>query len=344
MRAKLIPKMHSESSGISVLPRSDLFDRLSTVPSPVNPCDHLHPKPLRRHFSIRFPAMMALISLVLLSCGTRESEEVFTGLAQGRVVMVPALTGGKLLELRVDEGEPVTEGDTLAVLDTLELVLQKKQLQASLEELTVREQLARSDLSRATADLEYARQRYERVRALHDQGAATQQALDDVHNVLTKAETAHRAARLQLQALRAKREQVVAQLKLVNKKISDSVILCPQTGIVTERFFEPGEAVAPLRPVVEITRLDRMEIRIYVPEPYLWKVKQGSRAIVRVDGLERELEGTIAWVSSKAEFSPKNILTPETRASLVYAVEIHVPNQDGILKDGMPVEVVLPNR
>ncbi|MDZ7372693.1 MAG: efflux RND transporter periplasmic adaptor subunit [candidate division KSB1 bacterium] len=282
-----------------------------------------------------------LAAFLLTSCRSQKQQEVFTGLAEGRAVLVPALVGGKILELRADEGETVAKGDTLAVLDTLELVLERRSLLASLRELEVQESLAKANLERAADDLSYARQRYERVRALHSQGAATDQSHEDAQNVLSRAQSAYQTAQLQLQAVRAKREQLLAQLRVLDKKIADSVILSPEAGVVTERFFEPGEAIAPYRPIFEVTRIDLMEVKIYVPEAYLPRVKPGARATVRADGLTQELEGTVAWISSKAEFTPRSILTPETRASLVYAVKIRVPNPNHVLKDGMPVEVVL---
>ncbi len=282
-----------------------------------------------------------LILPLLVGCGGRTQEDVFTGLAEGRTVMVPALVGGKLVALYVEEGDEVSAGDTVAVLDTLELALKKKQLLATMRELEVQLRIARSNLNRVADELSYAKQRFARVQALHQQGAATDQAFDDVQNAVARAERAYEAARLQLEALRVKREELVVQLELVNKKIVDSVVLTPKGGVVTQRLYEPGEAVAPYRPIVEITQTDPIRVKIYVPEQFLPHVKPGNQATVRVDGLQEQLRGTVSWVSPSAEFTPKTILTPETRASLVYAVEIRVPNPDGILKDGMPVEVVL---
>jgi|YelNatPaOPRAMG01_1025707.scaffolds.fasta_scaffold00942_4 HlyD family secretion protein len=287
-------------------------------------------------------SVLVLLTLILTSCGRQEKHNVFTGLVEGRAVLVPALVGGRILEMRVEEGKAIAAGDTVAVLDTLELALQRRQLEAGLRELQVQEELARSGLERATQDLNYARQRFERIRALHADGAATDQAYEDALNLLSKSETACRTAQLQLESLRAKKEQLLAQLRLVAKKIEDSVIRSPESGIVTQRFFEPGEAVAPYRPVIEVTRLDAVEVKIYVPESYLPRIQLGGEVVVRADGLGSSLKGTVAWVSSKAEFTPKSILTPETRASLVYAVAIQVPNPGHVLKDGMPVEVTLP--
>jgi HlyD family secretion protein len=128
---------------------------------------------------------------------------------------------------------------------------------------------------------------------------------------------------------------------VVNKKIKDAVMVAPTGGIISEKYFELGEAIPPLSPIVEIIEIRKVEVKIYISEKKLPEVKYGQEARVTVDGLEKELNGTLSWVSPKAEFTPKTILTPETRTSLVYAVKISVPNPEGILKHGMPVEVFL---
>jgi len=92
---------------------------------------------------------------------------------------------------------------------------------------------------------------------------------------------------------------------------------------------------------VEIINLDEVWVKIYVSETMLPEIKVGQKVVVRPDGSSKKLEGKISWISPKAEFTPKTILTPETRTSLVYAVKILIPNQDKILKQGMPVEIHL---
>ena len=160
-------------------------------------------------------------------------------------------------------------------------------------------------------------------------------------NQLQQAQTGLQNARQTFQSLEARRKQALAQLGLVKKKIKDAVIIAPAGGIVSEKYFELGEAVPSMSPIVEIIEIEKVDVKIYISEKKLPQVKYGQEARVQVDGYNKELNGTISWVSPKAEFTPKSILTPETRTSLVYAVKISIPNSDGILKHGMPVEVFL---
>ncbi len=282
-----------------------------------------------------------LVLTLLLGCSGERNRDTYTGILEGRIVQVPAMTSGKVLSLYVDTGDRVNAGDTLAVVDTTDLMLQRRQLEAGLKEITVREALARTNLNRARADLNYAKQRLQRVQSLFEKQAVPRQKLDDVKNLVDRAESAFKAARQQWQVTAAKRQQLEAQLALLDKKLRDAVILSPLAGVVSNRYYNPGEAVPPLHPVIEITHVAQLDVKIYVPEELLPSVKVGQNASIHVDGLNRTLRGRVVWVSPKAEFSPKTILTPETRTSLVYAVKITVSNPDGTLKHGMPVEVRL---
>ena len=147
--------------------------------------------------------------------------------------------------------------------------------------------------------------------------------------------------RQQTRTLDARRKQLEAQIATVRKKLTDARITAPTDGLVSARYYEPGEAVPPLRPILELVHHEKMEVKIYLSEKQLPQIKIGQTVTIRVDGVDEELPGRVAWVSPKAEFTPKTILTPEPRTSLVYAVKVAVSNPDGLLKHGMPVEVSL---
>jgi HlyD family secretion protein len=93
--------------------------------------------------------------------------------------------------------------------------------------------------------------------------------------------------------------------------------------------------------LVEIILLDTIRVKMYVSEKMIPKIVYGQEVKIRVDGLNHTLPGIISWISPKAEFTPKTVLTREVRTSLVYAVQIKIPNPDGLLKHGMPVEVIM---
>ena len=286
--------------------------------------------------------LITILSMLLLaSCGNESNRLHFSSILEGTAVQIPALTGGQISKMYVDTGRAVESGDTIAVIDTVELSLNRQKLIAGLEEMDSQMQQADIALKQAQADLDYVKERYERTATLYQKNTATQQTLDDVSNQLKKAQTQHASSRQNIRTLTAKKEQLSSELKLIRKKISDAIVLSPRNGIISTRYFEPGEAVPPMNPVAEIIDLDTMDVKIYIQEKMLPHIKYGQKVSVHIDGLSKDITGKISWIGSKAEFTPKSVLTPETRTSLVYAVNVRVANSEQILKHGMPVEVVL---
>jgi HlyD family secretion protein len=158
---------------------------------------------------------------------------------------------------------------------------------------------------------------------------------------MERARSSYEAARQQVRGLDARRKQLAAQIGTVDKKLRDAVITSPTDAMVSTLYYEEGEAIVPMQPILELIHTNELDVKIYVSEKTLPRVKQGQTATVRADGLDKEFPGRLSWVSPKAEFTPKNILTPETRTSLVYAVKVTVSNPERVLKHGMPVEVAL---
>jgi len=284
-------------------------------------------------------AVLLLAGLLFSGCAADADEGVFTGILEGTVVQVPALTGGRITRILVDTGEQVRKDQVLAIIDSSELHLQTVQLKAAMLEIEAQRKLTDTSVKRSKNELQYVRTRYKRVKDLVAKNSAPQQNLDDAANRLQNAEAAFQGARQQLFVLQAKQKQLEAKLALVSKHINDTVIKAPMQGIVSSRYFEEGEAVPPMGQLLEIIKPDPVETKIYIPETRLGIVKVGQTVHVEIDGSDRSFEGRIIWISAEAEFTPKNILTEDTRTSLVYAVKIRISNPDGVLKHGMPVVV-----
>ena len=287
-----------------------------------------------------FQLLLAIPIFFNSSCNNN-SDEIYTGVVEGTVVRVPALTGGKITSLPVDNGDTVTEGQVLATVDTLELSYQRKNLDAMLLEIANQKQIAMTNQERSKKELNYLQEKYRRFEDLLKNQSVTQQSVDDLKNQLQNAEAAYQSSRQQLGSIEAKRMQMEAQLESLKKKISDAVITAPLSGIITEKFYETGEAIPPLGALAEIIDLKTMWVKIYISEKKLPLIKTGQSARIQPDGISKSLPGTVSWINSKAEFTPKTILTEETRTSLVYAVKVLIDNREEILKQGMPVTVQL---
>lgn len=287
-----------------------------------------------------------LLFPLLASCA-KQNRSTFeaSAIVEGTAIKVAAQTGGYLMQVLVREGDDVTLGQTIAVVDTEKLSYQLEQVQAGLEELAVQKRLAETNIRRAKEDFDYAQTRYERFLDLFQKNAASEQSRDDAKINFDRAQTAYEVARQNLQVLAGKGKGLEAQGKLLRRQINDGTVKAPLNGTITTCYYDAGETIPPNAPLVEVIDLTEMWTKVFVSETYLAKIKIGQPARVKIDGAEQTLSGAVAWLSPKAEFTPKNILTPESRTALVYAVKITIANPDKILKHGMPISVLLePSR
>lgn len=288
-------------------------------------------------------SILAIISMLLLgACSSDENGTMsFTGIMDANTVRVSAETSGRILELPIEEGDEVTTGTVLARLESERTGYQLEQTDAQRTELAHSLAAAESRLDAARIQRDNLAKRLDRFKALLAQEAVTQQAVDDLETQLHAAEAEISAATASLSALRSRQAQIGAGQELVRRKMRDAEIVSPLDGRVLVRYTDAGELLAPGSPVCEIADLTDLWTKIYVSETELSAVKLGQYVKVHIDGSDDVLAGTVSWISSTAEFTPKTILTEETRTSLVYPVKVRVPNQQQLLKIGMPVTVTM---
>jgi HlyD family secretion protein len=303
-----------------------------------------------------------------------------SGQVEATAVQVAPPVGGRLLELRVAEGDRVKVGDLLAKLDVADTELalararaerdqadaQFRLLQAGARPEDVRQaeaQLAatQTTVAAAQAELASAQADVDRFEALLASNSGSRKQRDDAvtrRDVakarLLGAQDQVRAARETLARLRAgsRREEVdaararvaaaAAQIATYQKAINDATVLAPVGGVVTEKLADAGELIQPRAPVVVITDLDHAWANVYVDEPVVPRLHLGQAATLFTDAGGSGIPGTISYISSKAEFTPRNVQTADERSKLVYRVKISVDNRAGVLKAGMPVEAEIP--
>ena len=145
----------------------------------------------------------------------------------------------------------------------------------------------------------------------------------------------------EIAAARARVAGVDAQIAALDKAIADAVLKAPVGGVVTAKLVDAGEMIAPRTPIVVLTDLDAAWANVYVDEPVVPRLRLGQKVTIVTDAGQR-LEGTITFISPKAEFTPRNVQTAAERSKLVYRIKVTVDNHAGILKSGMPVEAELP--
>ena len=222
---------------------------------------------------------------------------------------------------------------------------------------------ARAQRSALAAQHEIAKRNYERMTRLIAEQAATAQQLDQAErdyrtlgdqiaaqDEQIKAQERQiaaqaaqiRSARAQEQTIKAQVATADAQISQVAERLRKTDVTNPVAGTVLTTYARAGEMVQPGQALYRIADLSSVEVRAYVSEPQLSRIRLGQSAAVTVDsarGQHQQLQGVVSWISSQAEFTPTPIQTREERADLVYAVKIRVKNDNGILKIGMPADV-----
>lgn len=291
--------------------------------------------------------------------------------ASGTVEATEASLGfqaaGRIERILVNEGDRVKAGDTLAVLDRTELEARHAQARAQLAAaeatLSELERGARSEElaqareadSTAAARLADAQRDLARAQQLFRGGAASQEAYDKARFAADVARSQRVQAAQQLRLVQAgpRAERIAAQramvqsaqalLRQVSAQLANAVVVAPFGGIVTVRQRQPGEIVAPGAPVVTVANFDDRWVRIYIAENRLGAVSIGEAATITTDTYrDRSYPGTVSFVASEAEFTPRNVQTTEERVKLVYAVKVRITGDSTLtLKPGMPADVVL---
>lgn len=288
--------------------------------------------------------MFSLLGLLAGCTGNGDKADAY-GNFETDELTVSAETSGKLLVFDVEEGQTLKAGDLVAVVDTTQLYLKKMQVQASIA--AVRKKLPNEAAQLAVFDQRMEKLNTEiiRIGKLVEANAAPSKQLDDLKAELdvTMKQRSATASTLgtQTQGMLAEIDPLKFQLMQIEDQLRKSYIYNPVNGTVLTTLAKASELTMQGRPLYKIASLDPLTLRAYVSEDMLSQVKIGDNVTVNTDapdGTMKSSEGTVTWISSEAEFTPKIIQTRDERTTQVYAMKIDVPN-DGSLKIGMPAEV-----
>jgi HlyD family secretion protein len=286
-----------------------------------------------------------LFALVLLvcSCSEKDSARISgSGTIEATEVIVSAAATGEIIRLGTDEGLSLAAGDTLAVIDHEKTLIQFESTVAALRELDISYQMAQKDKETAQLQFDNQEKKYRRMKALLAKESTTQQQYDDSYTAYEIAQTQLQVSSNQLELIHAKREQLVAQNRLLQTQVEDASIIAPLSGVVLKKYHERGEFVVPGTALFRIADLAKVWLKIYISEVQLGHVTLNQKADILIDSFpDQPFTGRVVWISPKAEFTPKNVQTQEARLDLVYAVKIEAENPGQKLKIGMPADVAI---
>ncbi|MBI3772750.1 MAG: HlyD family efflux transporter periplasmic adaptor subunit [Gammaproteobacteria bacterium] len=261
------------------------------------------------------------------------------GQIEATEVTVSSEVTARVLESNLTEGRTVQAGEVLVRLDETDLNTRAQQAEAQMRAVQRANAQIGQQLSAWRHHLQTAEADLARYRTLRDAGTVSAQAMD-------KAQNQYQEARGQVGALEAQLAQTAANLEaaqreeqLLRAQLAKAVIRAPSAGTVLSKGIEPGELTAPGRAIAVLADLARLELRVYIPEADLGKIKLNDPARVRVDAFpERTFEARVARVDARAQFTPKDVHMPDERARLVFGVILAVDNPQSYLKPGMPAD------
>ena len=291
--------------------------------------------------------ILASVALIMAACGGNEKEYDATGTFEATETTVFAEQSGQLMTFSINEGDNIEANKEVGLIDTTQVWLKIQQLGATKEVYQSQKPDMEAQIAATRQQLAKAQQEEQRYKELVADGAAPSKMLDDATNqvkVLQKQLAAQQSAlstsTLSLDKQMAATDVQVSQLRDQLRKCH---IVSPTKGTVLEKYVERGEFVATGKPLFKIADTEDMYMRAYVTSAQLQNIKLGQQVKVFADygdGQRKEYDGTISWISSRSEFTPKTILTDDERADLVYAVKVAIKN-DGFVKIGMYGEVKL---
>jgi HlyD family secretion protein len=280
---------------------------------------------------------------MLASCTDNDKTSDAYGNFESVEILVSAEGTGKLLKYNIDEGIILKKGDTIGIIDTIQLRCQldmalARRLSASSRTRSVLAQINTLNEQKAIALKDKGR-----IDKMFADKAATQKQVDDINGGIAVIEKNIEAIETQNATILGDVRALDAQIAQVEDLIGKCRIINPIDGTVLNKFVERSEIVVQGKPLYKIADLSEMILRIYVSGAELPKIKIGQKVEILIDKNvteKRKLEGVVSWISPKSEFTPKIIQTKEERVNMVYAVKVLVKN-DGSLKIGMPGEVNL---
>jgi HlyD family secretion protein len=311
---------------------------------------------------IRMTVAVLSAALLVTGCGRGLRTPDGSGTIEATDIRISAEVPGKLLSVRAEEGSVVAEGDTLALIDPTDYELRLKAARASLSRARAQLDLviagardenieqARSVVREAEAAAGLADTSYVRAQRLFEVGSITRQKLDEAFAARERTAAALSSANEALAMLlrgnreeevrmaQAQLDQVEAEAALAERALAHTTVTSPAGGTVTIKVAEPGEMVGAGSPVAVLSSLDQVWLSIYLAEPRLAEIALGDTAYATVDGRTEVYSGSVVFISPEAEFTPRDVQTPDQRAELVYRVKIQLDNSEGVFKRGMPAD------
>lgn len=287
---------------------------------------------------------IAAMAIFLASCNGNKNKSDAYGNFETDETIVSSEVSGKILSLSVDEGAILKVGQRVAAIDSVQLYLKREQLQAQKSISASKREQVQASIDVLNQQLANAQKERVRVQNLVKESAAPSKQLDDIDYNIAVIQKQIASSKTQFATINAEISSIDAQMAQSTDQLKKSYIANPTAGTVIEKYVETGEIVTPGKAIYKIADLSSMNLRAYISGDKVGEVVIGKTVKVLIDnasGGVDTLQGLVSWVSNQSEFTPKIIQTRDERVNLVYAFKVKVANDKGVLKSGMPGEVIL---
>jgi HlyD family secretion protein len=300
----------------------------------------------------RFFIVAVGLGLLLSSCSHSNTSSV-SGTIEADEVHVGSRYGGRVQKLSAQEGDSLTNGQTIAELDAAELHARRDRMAAQLAELEAgprKEEIAaaKADWEAQLADLDLAHTNALRSVELFARNTVSATERDQTVSRASLLEKTAAAAKSRYDLLLAgtRPEEIAqarAELAELDTQLAEMKISAPSESSLEVLSVKVGDVLAPNQQVATLI-LPHIWVRVYVPETWLARIKVGDTAKVRVDGYPgKDFSGVIEQIAREAEFTPRNVQTVEERVKQVFGIKVRLDNSSGDLRAGMSVDVTFPN-
>ena len=287
---------------------------------------------------------ISLLSLltILFSCNSNNEKADGYGNFEATEVTISSEANGKIEFLKLEEGDILLPKTQVGLVDTMQLYFAKQQLIASKNTIFSKSANVLSQRKVLQEQLKTTTIEKNRIHNMFAENAATKRQVDEINGRVNVLEEQIKSVETQNAPILNEIQSVEVQIKKIEDQIQKSKIINPIKGTVLVKYAEPNEVTSFGKPLYKIADISEMTLRVYISEEQLATVKIGQKVKVTIDSSKdlKSYSGSIVWIASEAEFTPKIVQTKEERVNLVYAVKLLVKN-DGSLKIGMPGEMWL---
>lgn len=302
-------------------------------------------KNIRKFFISLFIIVILIIFSYILLTKTEKTPDgiiLLSGRIEGREVNIAPKIQGRISNLYKEEGDKVKSGELLCQILSDQLEARYKNARETAQSAFYALSISEANLKKAYASYEKAKKDFERYKSLIEKDVVTKNEFELIKMQYDLARAELDASQKNIYQTQAYYKATLARLKEIEADLKEAMIYSPTDGIILSRIVERGEIVNPGSSIYVIVDLNKLYAKVYVPEYRIGEIKLGDPARIYVDSYpDKYFKGKITKVYDQAEFTPKNVETKEERVKLVFGVEVSVENPEGLLKPGMPVDVVI---